>query len=157
MSEAETMKKKSRSKETNIYDLLKQDHKDVKKLFKQIIDEQRYQDNVYSQIKKALTVHMAGEEKLFYPKLENNSETRQMILESYEEHDLGKQLINDIDMTRSSEDDRKLAKVKVLSDIIDHHVEEEEGQLFKKAKKVLSSDEVHEIGRLFEKEKMSSM
>ncbi len=141
----------------NIYDLLKQDHKDVKKLFKQILDEQRYQDNVYSEIKNALTVHMAGEEKLFYPRLENNDETRQLILESYEEHDLGKQLIKDIDMANTSENDKRLAKVKVLSDVIDHHVEEEEGQLFKKAKKVLSSEEEHEIGRLFENEKIEKM
>lgn len=141
----------------SIYDLLKQDHKDVKKLFKQIVESERYDANIYSQIRKALQVHMTGEEKLFYPRLENNEETRQITLEAYEEHDVGKQIMNDIDMSNKTEDDRLFAKVKVLSETIDMHVKEEEDELFKKAKKVLSHDDEHEIGRLFEQEKMSAM
>jgi hemerythrin superfamily protein len=147
-----------RSKEApNIYDLLKQEHKDVKKLFKQIVDSERFDEDVYLQIKKALQVHMAGEEKLLYPRLENNEETRQITLEAYEEHDVGKQIMNDIDMSDKSEDDRMYAKVKVLSETIDMHVKEEEDELFKKAKKVLSHDDEREIGRLFEENKRASM
>jgi hemerythrin superfamily protein len=154
----QTQTKRSSSKEgPNIYDLLKQEHKDVKKLFKKIVDSERYDDNVYMQIKKALQVHMAGEEKLFYPRLENNDETRQITLEAYEEHDVGKQIMNDIDMSDKSEDDRMYAKVKVLSEAIDMHVKEEEDELFKKAKRVLSHDDEREIGRLFEQEKMAAM
>ena len=152
MEQTESMRKRSN---VTIYDLLKQDHKDVKKLFKQIVDENLYQDNIYLQIKKALEVHMAGEEKLLYSRLENNSETRQRVLESYEEHDIGKKVINDIDS--SAGDDAKLAKVKVLSEAIDQHIKQEEGDLFKKAKKVLSSDDEHEIAALFETEKMAKM
>lgn len=142
-------------KNANIYDILKLEHKDVKKLFKEIVDNERYQENIYSQIKMALRLHMEGEEKLLYPKLENNEETRSMILESYEEHDVGKKVIEDIDS--SSDEDVKLARVKVLSEVIDHHVEEEEGELFKKARKVLSSEEEHEIARQFMNEKMAKM
>src|SRR4030042_5897480 len=80
-----------------IYDILKIEHKDVKRLFKQIIDEERFQENIYSQIKMALQLHMAGEEKLLYPRLENNAETRTLTLESYEEHGISKKIINDID------------------------------------------------------------
>ena len=149
------MEQSQMKKNATIYDLLKQDHKDVKKLFKQILDENLYQDNVYIQIKNALSVHMAGEEKLFYPRLENNLETRLLVLESYEEHDVGKKVINDID--NSTDNDVKLAKVKVLSEAIDQHIKEEEGDLFKKAKKVLSSDEEFEIARLFETEKLEKL
>jgi hemerythrin superfamily protein len=157
LSEQTEMKGRGNKEGSNIYDLLKQDHKDVKKLFKQIVDSERYDANTYAQIKKALQVHMAGEEKLFYPKLENNSETRTLVLESYEEHDLGKQIMNDIDMSDKNEEDRMFAKVKVLSEAIEMHVKEEEDDLFKKAKHVLSRDEEHEIGRLFELEKMNAM
>lgn len=59
-----------------IYDILKIEHKDVKKLFKQIIDEERFQENIYTQIKTALILHLDGEEKFLYPRLENNAETR---------------------------------------------------------------------------------
>lgn len=139
-------------KNATIYDLLKRDHKDVKKLFKQILDEERYQDNIYLEIKNALSVHIAGEEKVFYPRLENNAETRLVTLEAYEEHDVGRKVVNDID--NSTDNEVKLAKIKVLSEAINQHVEEEEGELFRKAKKVLSIEDEHEIGRLFMNEKM---
>ncbi len=138
-----------------IYDILKMEHRDVKKLFKQILDDERYQENIYMQIKTALSLHMAGEEKLFYPRLENNPETRSLVLESYEEHDLGKKVINDID--NSTDMDAKYARVKVLSEAIDMHVKEEEDDLFKKAKRVLSDDDEKEIARQFMNEKMEKM
>jgi hemerythrin superfamily protein len=141
----------------NIYDLLKQDHKDVKKLFNQVIESKRFDEDTYALIKKALIIHMNGEEKFFYPRLENNPETRQITLESYEEHDVGKQIINDIDMSDKSKGDWMFAKIKVLSEAIDMHVKEEEDELFKEAKKVISHDDEHRIGRLFQQAKMNAM
>ncbi len=138
-----------------IYDILKLEHKDVKKLFKQLIDGHRYQDDIYMQIKAALTLHMAGEEKFFYPRLENNPETRTLVLESYEAHDLGKKVINDID--NSVDLDAKFAKVKVLSETIEMHVKEEESSLFKRARKILSDDDEREIARQFINEKMTNI
>jgi hemerythrin superfamily protein len=141
----------------NIYDLLKQDHKDVKKLFNQVIESKRFDEDTYALIKKALIIHMNGEEKFFYPRLENNPETRQITLESYEEHDVGKQIINDIDMSDKSKGDWMFAKIKVLSEAIDMHVKEEEDELFKEAKKVISHYDEHRIGRLFQQAKMNAM
>ncbi len=138
-----------------IFDILRMEHRDVKRLFKQIVDGERYQDNIYLQIKTALSLHMAGEEKLFYPRLENNPETRSLVLESYEEHDLGKKVINDID--NSTDMDAKYAKVKVLSETVDMHVKEEEDELFKKAKRVLSDEDEREIARQFMNNKMENM
>jgi hemerythrin superfamily protein len=153
MEQTEAMGKKN----LTIYDLLKQDHQDVKKLFKQIIDSQRYQDSVYSQIKKTLTVHRVGEEKLLYPNLENKNVTRQLVLKSYKEHEIEKKMIDYVDMTSSNDNETRFAIVKMLSEAIDENIKEAEGDLFKKAKKVLSDNEENEIGRLFKKEKMSSM
>ena len=138
-----------------IYDILKLEHKDVKKLFKQIVEEERYQDSIYNQIRTALQLHMAGEEKLLYPRLENNTETRLLTLESYEEHEVSKKVMNDIDDTTDNE--AKLAKVKVLSETVEMHVEEEEGELFKKAKRVLSNEDEQEIARRFMNEKMDKL
>jgi hemerythrin superfamily protein len=107
------------SEKKNIYDLLKQDHKDVKKLFKQIVNEHRYRENVYSQIKRVLQAHMQTEEKLFYPRLENNAETRLLILQSHEEHDVSKQIMKDIEMSGNDEEEKKLARIKVLSVAVD--------------------------------------
>jgi hemerythrin-like domain-containing protein len=138
-----------------IYDILKLEHKDVKKLFKQIVDEERFQENIYNQIKTALQLHMAGEEKLLYPRLENNAESKTITLESYEEHDVGRKIIQDIDDT--SDTDAKFAKIKVLSEVIDMHVEEEEDELFKKAKRVLSDEDERMIAKEFLDEKVSAM
>jgi hemerythrin-like domain-containing protein len=138
-----------------IYDILKIEHRDVKRLFKQIVDEERFQENVYNQIKMALQLHMAGEEKLLYPRLENNAESRTIALESYEEHDLGRKIISDIDST--SDIDAKYAKLKVLSEAIDMHVKEEEDELFKKAKRVLSDEDERTIAKDFMDEKMANM
>jgi hemerythrin-like domain-containing protein len=138
-----------------IYDILKIEHKDVKKLFKQIVGEERFQESIYSQIKMALQLHMASEEKLLYPRLENNAESKNITLESYEEHDISKKIIKDIDNT--SDFDAKFAKVKVLSEVIDMHVEEEEGELFKRAKRVLSDEDERMIAKDFLDEKMLAM
>jgi hemerythrin superfamily protein len=155
LSEQTEMKNKSGKEGPSIFDLLKQDHREVKKLFKRVIDSERFDGGTYAQIKKALKVHMAGEENMFYPKLEKNSETRLLTLEAYEEHDLGRQIMIDIDMSDKNEEDRVFAKFKVLSEAIEMHVKEEEDKLFKKAKHVLSNEEEHEIGRLFEQERMN--
>ncbi len=153
----EEMRKEQEKLQDNatIYDILKIEHRDVKKLFKQIIDEERFQENVYNQIKMALQLHIAGEEKLLYPRLENNAESRTIALESYEEHDIGRKIINDIDNT--SDADTKFARLKVLSEAIDMHVKEEEDELFKKAKRVLSDEDERTIAKDFVEEKMASM
>jgi len=140
---------------TKIYDILKIEHRDVRKLFKQLLDEKQFQENIYSQIKMVLQLHMAGEEKFLYPRLENNSETRIITLESYEEHDLGKKVMHDIN--NNSDRDVKFAKLKVLSETIDMHIKEEEDELFKKAKRVLSDYEERTIAREFMDEKMANI
>ena len=76
-------------------------------------------------------------------------------MESYEEHDIGKKIINDIENT--SDIDAKYAKVKVLSEAIDMHVKEEEDELFKKAKRVLSDEDERMIAKEFIDEKTSAM
>jgi len=78
------------NKNGTIYDILKLEHKDVKKLLKQIIDSEEYQDNVYRLINKLLSIHMEAEEKFFYEKLVNNPESRPETLEGFEEHEVTK-------------------------------------------------------------------
>jgi hemerythrin superfamily protein len=137
----------------SIYDLIKDDHKAVKNLFKQIIDSDQYQPAILAQSDHALTIHLEGEEKHFYPRLVNAAETHEMALEAVEEHNAAKQLQNTI---TNSDPDMRYAKVKVLWEIVEHHMEEEEKHLFKGAKKVLSKEEEKEIGRLFETEKTTA-
>ncbi len=63
-----------------------------------------------------------------------------------------KQLLSELD-TEAKDDETWTAKFTVLKENIEHHVEEEEGELFKKARKVLSQEEIEELGARMEEAK----
>jgi hemerythrin superfamily protein len=139
-----------------IYSTLKKEHKEVKEMFEQILDECKPSMKVFSQIMDALQPHMAGEEKYFYPAIKkadlSNDENAFMVNEAFEEHKWAKSLATEI-CKLDENDEMWLPKVKVLSDMIDHHVEEEEGEVFKAAKKVLNKEQQEEILCQYEQEK----
>lgn len=142
-------------KNGTIYDLLKLEHKDVKKLFKQIIDSDTFNPTIYDTASKALWVHLDAEEKVFYTKLVNNPESRPETLEGFEEHDVAKKVMKDIDA--STENDVKFAKLKVLAEVVGKHVDDEEGDIYKKARKVLSKEQERDIAKQFMTEKTTMM
>lgn len=156
LSEQAGIKNKDDSTGTDIYDLLKQDHNDVNNLLRQMVDSAKFDVSSYAQIKRMLKTHLAGEEKLLYSKLENIKEMRKLVLEAYEAHDLGKQIMIDIDMSENFSDDWLLAKIKLLSIAVGLHFREEENNLFDKAKNVFSTAEAIKLGLLFEQEKTFS-
>ncbi len=121
--------------------LLTADHKEVKALFKEYdklvkgdgADEEK--EALAQQICLMLTVHATAEEELFYPAARDVlGEDEDLIDEADVEHASAKELIAQIE---ASSPDEALydAKVKVLGEYIDHHVKEEEGEIFPKAKK----------------------
>jgi hypothetical protein len=130
-----------------LFDLLKEDHDKVKDLFEQIEDSEddtESREELFSQIKGDLEIHMEGEESYLYPALEEHDDTREMALEAYEEHHVAKTVLIEVEEL-DQEDERWKAKMKVLKELIEHHIEEEEGELFKLAKKVLAKEEIQEI------------
>lgn len=135
------------------FQLLKHDHDEVKGLFKQIMDEHAVSTEVYSEISDELRVHMHSEEEYLYPLLENEEKVRDMVLEAYEEHAVAKELMKKLDR-ESLDEDHWLASIKVLNDIVEHHIEEEEKELFKKAKPILGKDQMREIADKIREEKM---
>lgn len=118
--------------------LLKQDHREVEAMFEKFEkarDEDRKKD-LARRICTALTVHAMIEEEIFYPACEGEIEDQELIDEAYVEHDGAKVLISEI---MSNINHRYFeAKVTVLSEMIKHHVKEEEARaegLFAEAKK----------------------
>ena len=140
----------------SIYSTLKKEHKEVKEMFEQILDDKKPSMKIFNQIMAALQPHMSGEEKYLYPAIkkadESNEENAFIVNEGLEEHKWAKMLAAEI-CIMDENDEMWIPKVKVLSDMIDHHVEEEEGEVFKAAKKVLSKDQQEEILKNFEQEK----
>ncbi len=106
--------------------------------------------DVYSQTAAAIMNHFLGEEKLVFPKFENNPETRKLTYELYEEHGIARRIINELSSNEVNPDnERWLAKAKVLGDILNPHFKVEEDDVFPKAKLMLSDEEQKDIGRRY--------
>lgn len=118
--------------------LLTNDHKEVKALFAQfdaLSDRSKAsKKKIATQICNALTVHTQIEEEIFYPRVKDAIKDEDMIDEAVVEHASAKDLIAQLE-AMDPDDALYDAKVKVLSEQIDHHVEEEEGEMFPKVKK----------------------
>jgi len=107
--------------------LLREDHRSVEKLFKEFEEAtgDGRKEKLARQICLELTVHTAIEEEIFYPACEGKIDD-DLLKESYVEHDAAKLLIAEIESGEGESDEYFDSKVKVLSEEIQHHVEEEE-------------------------------
>ena len=122
---------------------LKDDHKKVEKLFKSLAKEDL---SVVPAICDALTLHAAVEESVFYPAVnEETQDEEDDIAEAFEEHHLVKILIAELQDLDPSELAYK-AKATVLMELVRHHVEEEETDMFPEVRKQLGRTRLQEIG-----------
>jgi len=137
--------------------LLKRDHREVKALFAEA-DElgdraTTARAKLFAKIDEALTLHARIEEAVFYPaikeKAKARSEERDDVLEAYEEHDVVKSLIKQLEALDPSDEAYK-AKLTVLKENVEHHVKEEESSLFKVARELLGEEALEQIGRQIE-------
>lgn len=132
---------KTASGNTNVIDLLTAEHKAVKTAFEryqQLVDndaESKELTALAQQICMALSSHAQIEEEFLYPALRKAFDTAELINEAAIEHDTAKYLIDQI-LNSNRRDTLYDAKVKVLGEYIDHHVREEENEIFPKAKKL---------------------
>jgi hemerythrin superfamily protein len=137
----------------NAFTLLKADHKKVAGILEKIdaTTERgiKTREDLFTQLKSELDLHAHIEETVLYPALEKADETREITLEAYEEHRLVKQLLGELESMDKSEE-KWTARFTVLKENIEHHVEEEEGEMFKKARKVLSEEEAEDLGARLE-------
>jgi hemerythrin superfamily protein len=138
--------------------LLKADHAAVKKLFAQEEkstkhDGQNKQDT-FNQIKAALTVHATVEEEIFYPavKKARSENVKDEVREAYEEHKQIKTLLAEISGITPADETWDM-KVKVLKEDVEHHVKEEEGEMFPDARKFLGEGKLVELGAQLEARK----
>ena len=129
---------KGRAKTQDAIQLLKADHAEVKALFKQFqkMRNGARKGGIVQQICTALTVHSEIEEEIFYPAVREalDQKDESMMDEAAIEHQGVKNLVQEIE--NGGDDDEMLpAKMKVLCEYVMHHVKEEEGKIFPKAKK----------------------
>lgn len=145
----------------NAYDLLKEDHKKVAAIFEKLDPTTeralKTREELFSKLTSELEVHTAIEEQIFYPALKQEAETRDIVLEGIEEHNVVKTLLSELAST-PKDTEKWTAKLTVLKENVEHHVEEEEGEMFKKARKVLTDQQAEQLGERMEaaKKKLSA-
>jgi hemerythrin superfamily protein len=116
--------------------LLKEDHRAVEKLFKEFESARGdgRKEKLARRICLELSIHTKIEEEIFYPECDGNVE-EDLLKEAFVEHDAAKLLIAEIEAGNGQSDDFFDAKVQVLSEEIEHHVKEEESELFPQVRK----------------------
>ena len=130
-------------------ELLKDDHKLMKKLLKQVEDTEssdgQRRRELYRQIRSEFKLHERLEETLLYPELKQHEQTREITLEGFEEHHAASLILDELCDVPVG-DETWGAKAKVLQEMIEHHIEEEEDEMFKGARRVLGKERLEEIG-----------
>ena len=128
-------------------DLLKSQHREVEDLFSKIEKSRdtAKKDQLFTKLADSLAIHATIEEHRFYPAVKDKR-TEDILLESLEEHLGIKRVLSDL-LDTEIEDETFDAKIKVLKEQVEHHVEEEETDLFPKVRKLFDADELEAIGQ----------
>jgi hemerythrin superfamily protein len=134
----------------DIFEHLKEEHDKVKGLFSQMTEKGR-DDRLLEQLMAELDGHMDAEEEVVYMHFEQEEPTRIKVLEGYEEHRAARRTL--AELQRTDDDEKWEAKLKVLSEMIQHHVEEEEETMFPEARKLIDKQQAEEMLRRFEEQK----
>lgn len=143
----------------NAIDMLVQDHKLVKKLLEELsVTTERAvkrRAELLHRIEHELQIHTALEEDILYPAIKQagGKEEAKMYYEAKEEHRTVDSLVLP-DLLHTETGTIEFAgRVKVMKELLEHHIEEEEGELFPTAKKILGKDILEELGKTMEAHK----
>lgn len=126
--------------------ILEQDHRRFEALLKQGEETteraRTARQTLLSTITSELNAHELMEEKVLYPALQSHPEAREIVLEGYEEHHVADLILAELREV-ATDDEQWGAKFKVLKENIEHHIEEEEGEMFRTARGIFSREELH--------------
>jgi len=130
--------------------LLEQDHDRVKRLCNELNDKTSDQAlerkrQLFAEIVAEIKLHEECEEKVLYPTLRAHPKLKDIVLEGYEEHHVVNLIIGEL-RNLNPEDEMWSAKAKVMQENLEHHIEEEEGKMFPRARKEMSKEEIEDLG-----------
>jgi hemerythrin-like domain-containing protein len=129
--------------------LLRSDHQKVKGLVKQVEDSgdraTKQREELFQTIVDELTVHERIEEEIFYPNVQKHEKAKALVLESYVEHGVVDDLLDEIS-TIDTGDEKWMPAFKVFKENLEHHIKEEEDELFPKVESLFSSDQLGKMG-----------
>jgi hemerythrin-like domain-containing protein len=117
----------------DVFEMLKTDHRHVQDLFTRFEDaDKRTRTSIAEEALTALEVHATLEEQLVYPAIAEVIEDEETVNEAKEEHHVAKLIIKELHKMDPG-DEAFATKFKVLGELVSHHIEEEEGEIFPQA------------------------
>lgn len=138
------------------FQILSKDHRAVEHLFELIEKtdnrEAKRREQLFQKVRQELELHTQIEEKVFYPELKRHDGIRQLVGQALEGHREVKEMLREIGAV-SAEDDQWSEMINELKMAVEHHVREEEGQIFLAAREELDESRIGEIGRRIEEMK----
>ncbi|MBV9523708.1 MAG: hemerythrin domain-containing protein [Alphaproteobacteria bacterium] len=140
-----------------LWDLLKRDHQEVEKLFAQMekSKDKESSEKLFTKIKSELQLHTKLEETHFYPALKKHDATKNLVKEALEEHGEVKKMLTRLSSLTAG-GDKFMELVKELQTNVEHHVEEEEQEIFPAAEKAIDKQELDTIAGEIQKEKQAA-
>jgi hemerythrin superfamily protein len=147
------------SAQQSVVDIIKMDHQKVNEhlmeLEKRVQGRPSSQNPVFPTMKKMLLGHMAAEEKLVYPLLEQ--EMRQQVQDAIKEHNEVRQLLEKLSSGGDMPEDEWARHLQMMKQGIQHHVQEEESQMLPAAQQMLDANKLMQIGTQFKQMEQQQM
>jgi hypothetical protein len=139
--------------------LLENDHDKMRKLLDELESTTergvKTRAELFATIKGELMVHEAIEEEIFYPALKDHPKAEDIVLEGFEEHHVVDLVMAELEGL-PVDDESWGAKAKVMKENVEHHMEEEEGEMWKQARSVFDKAELEELGERMEARKLTA-
>ena len=143
----------------NAITMLKADHVKVKQLLNELESTTergvKTRSELFATIKGELTIHEIIEEEIFYPELKAHPKAKDIVLEGYQEHHVVDLVMKELEEC-PVDDESWGAKAKVMAENVRHHMEEEEGEMFKQARSVFDRSELEDLGERMEERRASA-
>src|SRR5687768_8312760 len=139
--------------------LLKADHDKVKKMLAEGEETteraEKTRTELFETLKAEMMIHERIEEEIFYPALKSHPKAKDIVLEGYEEHHVVDLLMGELENLDVA-DETWGAKALVMKENVEHHIEEEEGEMFKQARQVFDAQELDDLGSRMEARRTSA-
>ena len=140
----------------DVLQLLKEDHDKIKKILTHLESTTergvKTREEFYTKVRAELQVHEAIEEEILYPALKEHPKAKDLVLEAYEEHNVVDMVMAELDAL-PYDDETWGAKLTVMRENIEHHIGEEESEMFEQCRNVFDRDELAELGDRMEARK----
>lgn len=137
-------------------DLLKDDHRRVEKLLGEMEStsetDASKREELFRRFTAEMQTHEIIEEELLYPALKDHPKAREVVLEGYEEHHVVDTILNELNDV-PFDDETWAAKFSVMKENVEHHIEEEEEDMFEKAEDIFDSKELDQLGARMQQRK----